>query len=92
MTMAESLAPGLLDVAALQGAVLNSLDHFAVAVTVKDLATGRYEQANASAARLLGLEGRDMVGAQDADLFEATLTLALRAAEQQARATPADRA
>ena len=88
MTMAESLAPGLLDVAALQGAVLNSLDHFAVAVTVKDLASGRYEQANASAARLLGLEGRDLVGSLDADLFDATLVVALRAAEQQARAIP----
>ena len=88
MTMAESLAPGLLDVAALHGAVLNSLDHFAVAVTVKDLANGRYEQANASAARLLGLEGRDLVGSLDADLFDATLVVALRAAEQQARAIP----
>jgi diguanylate cyclase (GGDEF)-like protein len=88
MTMAESLAPGLLDVAALQGAVLNSLDQFAVAVTVKDLASGRYEQANASAARLLGLEGREVVGSQDADLFDATLAVALRAAEQQARAIP----
>lgn len=86
--MAETLAPGLLDVAALQGAVLNALDQFAVGVTVKDLASGRYEQANASAARLLGLDGREIVGAQDADLFDATLAVALRAAEQQARAIP----
>lgn len=88
MTMAETLAPGLLDAAALHGALLNALDHFTVAVTVKDLNSGRYEQVNASAARLLGLEGRDFIGAQDAELFDASLAVALRAAEQQARATP----
>ncbi len=88
MTMADTLDSGLLDVAALQGAVLGALDQFAVAVTVKDLSTGRYEQANASASRLLGLEGHDFVGHQDADLFDATLAVSLRAAELQARGTP----
>ena len=86
--MADTLAPGLLDGAALNSAVLNALDHLGVAVLVKDVSTGRYDQANAAATRLLGLEGRVVTGAQDSDLFDATLAVALRAADLQARSTP----
>lgn len=85
--MADLLAPGLLDGAALNVAVLHALDQLGVAVLVKDLSTGRYDLSNGAACRLLGLEGRDLVGAQDTDLFDATLAVALRAADLQARAT-----
>ena len=85
--MADLLAPGLLDGAALNVAVLHALDQLGVAVLVKDLSTGRYDLSNGAASRLLGLEGRDLVGAQDTDLFDATLAVALRAADLQARAT-----
>jgi diguanylate cyclase (GGDEF)-like protein len=86
--MADFLAPGLLDGTALNAAVLMALDQMGLAVLVKDVGTGRYELCNETATRLLGLEGRELVGAQDADLFDATLGLALRSAELQARATP----
>lgn len=86
--MADTLASGVLDSAALNAALLGALDHLGLAVLVKDLATGRYDQANAAAVRMLGLEGRGLVGAQDSDLFEASIALAMRAADQQARATP----
>lgn len=85
--MADFLAPGLLDGTALNNAVLHALDQLGVAVLVKDMASGRYDLVNTVAARMLGIEGRELVGAQDADLFDATLALALRAADQQARAT-----
>jgi diguanylate cyclase (GGDEF)-like protein len=85
--MADILVTGLLDGAALSFAMLHALDQLGLAVLVKDPANGRYEQANASAARLLGLEGRQLVGGQDAELFDATLAVSLRAADMQARAT-----
>ena len=86
--MADILAPGLLEGAALNAAVLRALDQLGLAVLVKDVRAGRYDQANAAALRLLGLEGREVVGLQDADLFDASLAVVLRAADQQARATP----
>lgn len=86
--MADFLAPGLLDGTALNIAVLHALDQLGMGVLVKDLSTGRYDLTNAVVARLLGLEGRELVGTQDNDLFDATVAVALRAADLQAKATP----
>ncbi len=87
--MADLLVTGLLEGTALNQAVLHALDQLGLAVLVKDLSTGRYDHTNAAATRLLGMEGRDLVGTQDTDLFDATLAVALRAADLQARATSA---
>jgi diguanylate cyclase (GGDEF)-like protein len=72
----------------LNQAVLHALDQLGLAVLVKDLASGRYDTVNEAAARLLGLEGRTLVGAVDAELFDAAQAVALRAADQQAQAVP----
>jgi diguanylate cyclase (GGDEF)-like protein len=72
----------------LNQAVLHALDQLGLAVLVKDLASGRYDTVNDAAARLLGLEGRTLVGALDAELFDAAQAVALRAADQQAQAVP----
>ena len=48
--MVDFLAPGLLDGAALNIAVLHALDQLGVGVLVKDLSTGRYDLTNAMAA------------------------------------------
>lgn len=86
--MADSFVPEVLQGGALTQAVLRALDQLGLAVLVKDVATGRYDVVNDAAARMLGLEGRDLVGALDAELFDAALALALRAADQQAQAVP----
>jgi diguanylate cyclase (GGDEF)-like protein len=64
---------------------LHALDQLGLAVLVKDLASGRYDMANDAAVRLLALEGKTIVGAVDADLFDATQAVALRAADLQAQ-------
>lgn len=51
--------------------------------TVKDLETGRYLAADAGLAKQLGLTD-GMVGATDAELFDASVAAALRAADQAA--------
>jgi diguanylate cyclase (GGDEF)-like protein len=73
---------------ALNLAVLHALDQLGLGVMLKDVATGRYDLANEAAARLLGLEGRTLVGTLDAELFDATQAVALRAADHQAQAVP----
>ncbi len=57
----------------------------ALSCTVKDLQSGRYVQFDAALAQRLGLAG-DPVGRSDAELFDAALATALRAAEQTALA------
>jgi diguanylate cyclase (GGDEF)-like protein len=54
--------------------------------SIKDASTGRYEIANAAMARLLGRDGAELVGHTDAELVDATLATAWRAAEQTALA------
>jgi diguanylate cyclase (GGDEF)-like protein len=68
--------------------MLHALDQLGLAVLVKDIQTGRYEQANLAAKRLLGLKDANVLGAQDADLFDPAQTVSLRAADQQAQALP----
>lgn len=82
-TEAETLQSG-----ALNQKVLRALDQLGLAVLVKDVASGRYDVANEAAARLLGLGDRQIVGAVDAELFDAAQAVALRAADQQAQAVP----
>lgn len=86
--MAESSAPEMPAHGALNQAILHALDQLGLAVLVKDVASGRYDLANDAAARLLGLEGRTVVGAADTELFDATQAVALRAADLQAQAVP----
>lgn len=88
MFMADSLVPEVPYNGALTHPVLRALDQLGLAVLVKDVATGRYDLANEMAARMLGLEGRTLVGAVDAELFDTAQALALRAADQQAQAVP----
>lgn len=83
--MADSSAEALHH-EALASSVIHALDQLGLGVLVKDVATGRYDLANEAASRLLGHEGRTMVGATDAELFDAAQALALRAADQQAQA------
>jgi len=82
-TEAETLQSG-----ALNQKVLRALDQLGLAVLVKDVASGRYDVANEAAARMLGLGDRQIVGAVDAELFDAAQAVALRAADQQAQAVP----
>lgn len=84
--MAESLDPGLFSGSALNEAVLRALDHFGLAVLVKDAVSGRYDFGNETATQLLGVGKPSLVGSTDADLFDAAQVLALRAADQQAQA------
>jgi diguanylate cyclase (GGDEF)-like protein len=86
--MAETSATEAPVFGALNQAVLHALDQLGLAIMVKDVPTGRYDVANEAAARLLGLEGRSIVGSADTDLFDATQAVALRAADLQAQAVP----
>ncbi|MGC4061442.1 MAG: diguanylate cyclase [Aquabacterium sp.] len=86
--MSDSSAPDAPAYGVLNQAILHALDQLGLAVLVKDLASGRYDTVNEAAARLLGLEGRTLVGAVDAELFDAAQAVALRAADQQAQAVP----
>lgn len=86
--MADSSAPDVLASGVINQAVLHALDQLGLAVFVKDLSSGRYDVANDAAARLLGLEGKPIVGAADTDLFDATQAVALRAADLQAQNVP----
>lgn len=86
--MSETTAPATLSGGALIEAMRHALDQLGLAVLVKDLGTGRYELANDTAARLLGLEPGQLLGAMDADLFDAIQAVSLRAADQQALAVP----
>jgi diguanylate cyclase (GGDEF)-like protein len=86
--MAESTEAAALLYGALNQKVLRALDQLGLAVLVKDVASGQYDVANDAAAHVLGLAQRHIVGAVDAELFDAAQALALRAADQQAQAAP----
>jgi diguanylate cyclase (GGDEF)-like protein len=86
--MADSSASEVHGPGVLNQAVLHALDQLNLAVLVKDLSSGRYDVANDAAARLLGLNGKSIVGALDAELFDATQAVALRAADIQAQNVP----
>lgn len=73
---------------ALNEAMRHALDQLGLAVMVKDLATGRYEQCNEAAERLLGLKPGSVLGALDGELFDAAQAMSLRAADHQAQAVP----
>jgi len=82
--MADSIAVETLFGGAFSGAVVHALDQLGVALLVKDMANGRYEWGNEVASSLLAGARVTVVGAQDADLFDAVQAVALRAADQQA--------
>lgn len=82
--MADSNAVETLSGGVLSDALIHALDQLGVAFLIKDVATGRYEWANEVAASLLAGTRTTVVGAQDADLFDAAQAVALRAADQQA--------
>jgi diguanylate cyclase (GGDEF)-like protein len=85
--MAHALAHALgADVAALAGALLESLDRVNVLLSIKEVASGRYTHVNARMADLFGRAPAAMVGATDADLMEPAQASAMRAAEQSALA------
>ncbi|WP_290868958.1 GGDEF domain-containing protein [Aquabacterium sp.] len=63
----------------------HALAQLGLAVMVKDLASGRYEQCNEAAERLLGLPAGSALGAADPELFDAAQAVALRAADLQAQ-------
>ena len=85
--MAHALAHALgADVAALAGALLESLDRVNVLLSIKEVASGRYAHVNARMADLFGRVPAAMVGATDADLMEPAQASAMRAAEQSALA------
>lgn len=88
MVMVDSMAPAVIGEGAMTDAFLTALDQLGLAVLIKDAASGRYEQANEAASRLLALTNRPVVGAVDADLFDAAQAMALRAADQQTLAVP----
>lgn len=81
--MLDAIAQSALGEQVLTDAFLKALDQFGLAILIKDAASGRYEHANDTASRLLGLTQKPVVGAVDADLFEASQAMALRAADQQ---------
>ncbi|HYR24601.1 MAG TPA: diguanylate cyclase [Aquabacterium sp.] len=87
--MVDTLASLVPSTGALNQAVLHALAQLGLAVTIKDMASGRYEVVNDGAARMLGLSGRDLVGQVDSDLFDAHLAMVMRAADQQALAVSA---
>lgn len=77
------------DVNTIQGQAMTeamtlALDQLGLGVLVKELNSGRYVRANGSVLAMLGLQGRDLLGCTDTDLFDADLALAWRAADQQA--------
>lgn len=74
----------VLNSGALHQAVLNALDQLGLAVLVKDLSSGRYDYASEAAVRLLQAGDDRLAGAVDADIFDATQAVALRAADVQA--------
>lgn len=58
-------------------------------LTLKDRTSGRYVQVDAAMARFFERPVGDVVGRQDAELFDSATATALRAAEQTAFAQPA---
>ena len=57
-------------------------------LSIKDASTGRYEHVNAAMARFLGRDATQLLGRTDAELVDAALATAWRAAEQTALAQP----
>jgi diguanylate cyclase (GGDEF)-like protein len=82
--MADSNALETLSAGVLSDALVHALDQLGVALLVKDVASGRYDWANEAASSLLAGPRTTVVGAQDADIFDAAQAVALRAADQQA--------
>lgn len=86
--MVDSPASAVLNSGPVHQAVLNALDQLGLAVLVKDLSSGRYVYASDAASRLLHAGDDALEGVQDADIFDATQAVALRAADVQAASMP----
>lgn len=67
----------------LAAALLSLIELTGTGLTVKDVASGRYEQINTVAEGILGLTAHDLLGRVDADVFSPSQAMALRAADQQ---------
>jgi diguanylate cyclase (GGDEF)-like protein len=72
--------------AAFASALPALVSHQGGLLTVKDFDSGRYLHVDAAWADFIGQPAADLLGRTDADIFEATLVGALRAAEQTALA------
>ena len=73
------------DLAPVLGAAVPALvDQRGGLLAVKDLETGRYAHVSAAMVRFLGQPEHELLGRGDADLFDAAVAVALRAAEQTA--------
>ncbi|NBD22182.1 diguanylate cyclase [Aquabacterium fontiphilum] len=81
--MADIQHPANLIAAPLSDALLDALDQMGLAVTVKELASGRYTTANRLAVAWFGGE---LIGRVDTDVLDGVQAAALRAVEQQAQA------
>ncbi len=86
--MADSPVSAVLRSGVVQQAVLTALDQLGLAVLVKDLGSGRYVYASQAACRLLTAEDDALEGLLDADIFDPTQAVALRAADVQAQSMP----
>ena len=86
--MVDLPASAVLNSGPVHQAVLNALDQLGLAVLVKDLSSGRYVYASDAASRLLHAGDDALEGVQDADIFDATQAVALRAADVQAASMP----
>ncbi len=67
-------------------ALLDLMERKELLVSVKELATGRYVYANARYAELMGRSTEQLLSCSDADVLDAPLAAALRAADQTAAA------
>ena len=68
------------------GLLLAMAERQSFGMAVKNALTGRYSQVNATLAAMFGVPAPAWVGHTDADLFDASLASALRAADQTALA------
>ncbi|MDP3082273.1 MAG: diguanylate cyclase [Rubrivivax sp.] len=85
--MSAELLPSLPAIDALLARMLPALlAQHGDMLAVKDLADGRYSHVSASMAAFLGRPASEVVGHTDADLFDAAVSTALRAADQTAMA------
>ncbi|WP_374316460.1 GGDEF domain-containing protein [Aquabacterium sp.] len=82
--MADSIALASLVDDSMVGPLAHALDQLGIAVLVKDGVGGRYTMANQAGQHMLAEHGPLLVGRNDAEIFDATVAVAMRTADQQA--------
>jgi diguanylate cyclase (GGDEF)-like protein len=88
MTSSPESIPESAFEALLAGLLQARLTHDGDLLAVKDARSGRYVHANEAMVRRFGRAGAGVVGSTDAELFDAPVAAALRAAEQTALGHP----